>query len=174
MQLLSHRLPVGSEMKNNWGWYALTEYRRRLQGQLSALKYTEKRHSRKIPYSPDTLFSLETLNFSNLTFKALGYKLQCNIISIMFFIHFSLIASSIYKRNIWPNVSLTTIPSIFLPKDRSWYSTSALRTPENTRYLLCPSPALYLPSMLKGEKKELIKPKFKPEEVYFCKVLNRY
>lgn len=106
----------------NWGWYALTEYRRKLHGQLSALKYTEKRNPSKIPYSPDTLFSLETLNFSNLTFKALNYKPQYNIISVMFFIHFSLIASSIYKRNIWPNISLTTILFFFFffpPKDRS-------------------------------------------------------
>lgn len=126
MQFVSHRLPEGYEMETgggNWGWYALTEYRRKLHGQLSTLKYTEKRNPSKIPYSPDTLFSLETLNFSNLTFKALNYKPQYNIISIMFFIHFSLIASSIYKRIIQPNISLTTIPLFFffffLPKDRS-------------------------------------------------------
>lgn len=99
MQFVSHRLPEGYEMETgggNWGWYALTEYRRKLHGQLSALKYTEKRNPSKIPYSPDTLFSLETLNFSNLMFKALNYKPQYNIISIMFFIHFSLIAYRIF------------------------------------------------------------------------------
>ena len=65
---------------------------------------------------PAALSSLGRLNISNLMFKPLNDKLQHNIISIGTFIHSSPEASSLSKRSIWPNVSLTTISSIFYPK----------------------------------------------------------
>lgn len=65
---------------------------------------------------PAALSSLERLNTLKLMFKPLNDKLQRNIISIDTLIRFSPEASSLSKRSIWPNVSLTTISYAFYPK----------------------------------------------------------